>query len=612
MLVVLACSLPIAARAVTGPRGAIVHVRWQHSLEPAAREALESTFHLSKAERLEGSTWRYELIDPSSGNLQSLVQHPASEDTQGIDRRRYTLSPSVSRTDRREWLTIAGNTVVFVADRMAILVAACAALLIWLGGSGRAHTLPDARALIASGITTLIASTRIAPVARWLARGIPDVDASTAGIFRILFGVLVVSFFASRPEDTGSLTATFNPIIEGDLHVAVVEWLRARPSVPDSLAPWLFWTGIAFTLGLYTRLTYTLFVAGAVVWAFVAVVHDSTHPNSTLVLTLIALLPSRWGDAVSVDAWRRSRNGVASSVTRTAKHYGYSVWAPGLVFGVAFAAAAWAKVVGTGPSWILNGSVKYHFITDAPNAPLDWGLQLAGHPYLAVLASLGTVVVEALVLTAAFSRNDWYRLVMGALAFGMLAGFAVFMGVVWPGWWILLLGFLPWGRVVSHFRRQPAPPGGVSPTQPGQLIQPSVGQLIAIVLVLGQQIVVSSMRIERAPVFTYYPMYSSTYMTPEQFNAAVAPYYRIVLSTPRGRVELSCNAPNALVAAMHAALNGSSEGVARVWRDVRACRSQTGDATSVTFEGDRRTFDWKHLRFTMERAAIVLGPLQAP
>jgi hypothetical protein len=612
MLAVLACSLPIAARAITGPRGAIVHVRWQQSLEPAAREALESTFHLSKAERLEGSTWRYELTDPSSGNLQSLVQHPASEDTQGIDRRRYTLSSSASRTDRRQWLTITGNTVVFVADRMAILVTACAALLIWLGASSRAYTLQAARSFIATRTTALIAGKRMAPVVRWLTRGIPDVDANTAGIFRILFGVLVVSFFTSRPEDTSSLTATFNPIIEGDLHVAVVEWLRARPSIPDSLAPWLLWTGIAFTIGLYTRFTYTLFVAGAVVWAFVAVVHDSTHPNSTLVLTLIALLPSRWGDALSVDSWRCSRNGGASPATRSAKHYGYSVWVPGLVFGVAFAAAAWAKVVGTGPRWILNGSVKYHFITDSPNAPFDWGLQLAGHPYLAVLASLATVVVEALVITAAFSRNEWYRLAIGALAFGMLAGFALFMGVIWPGWWVLLLGFLPWARMVSRFRRHPVPPDGVRSTQLGQLLQPSVGQLIAIVLVLGQQVLVSSMRVERAPMFTYYPMYSSTYISPEQFNAAVTPYYRIVLSTPRGRVELSCNAPNALVAAMHAALHGSSEAVVRVWRDVRACRSQIEDATSVTFEGDRRTFDWEQLRFRMDRAAIVLGPLQAP
>ena len=129
------------------------------------------------------------------------------------------------------------------------------------------------------------------------------------------------------------------------------------------------------------------------------------------------------------------------------------MWVSGLVFGVAFAAAAWAKAVGTGPSWILNGSVKYHFITDSLNAPVDWGLRLAGHPQLAVLASLGTVVAEALVITAAFSRNGGYWLGLGAVALGMLAGFGLFMGVFWYRWWILLLGFLPWARFRTGLRR---------------------------------------------------------------------------------------------------------------------------------------------------------------
>ena len=141
------------------------------------------------------------------------------------------------------------------------------------------------------------------------------------------------------------------------------------------------------------------------------------------------------------------------------KHYGYRVWVPGLVFGVAFAAAAWAKVVGTGPSWILNGSVKYHFITDSVNAPVDWGLQLAGHPQIAVLASLGAVVAEALVITAALSRNEWYRLGTGRpRVLGLLAGFWLFMGVFWPGWWILLLGFVPWSRLTTWFRRPSSEP----------------------------------------------------------------------------------------------------------------------------------------------------------
>jgi hypothetical protein len=383
--------------------------------------------------------------------------------------------------------------------------------------------------------------------------------------------------------------------------------------IVEFLTPWLLTMGVAFTIGFYTRFAYTLFVAGALIWAFLATVHDSTHPNSTLVLTLAALLPSRWGDALSVDRLLRRQAESDALNMPSGKSYGFSVWVPSLVFGIAFAAAAWAKLAGAGPGWILNGSVKYHFITDSFNAPVDWGLQLAGHPQLAVLASLGAIVVEALVITAAFTRNEWYRLGMGVAGLSLLVGFRLFMGVFWPGWWILLLGFAPWSWLTRHVRKaggsQRLTPEPRRSVRPLDATAPSVGQLAAITFVVSQQVVFSSMRIERAPMFTHYPMYSSTYASPAAFDAAVVPYYRIVLSTPRGRVELACNAPDDLVTDLRAALDGSSESAARVWREVRGCGSNLEDATDVTFEGDTRVFDWDRLAFKTERAAIVIGPL---
>ena len=125
------------------------------------------------------------------------------------------------------------------------------------------------------------------------------------------------------------------------------------------------------------------------------------------------------------------------------------MWAPGLIVGIAFAAAAWSKLARPDgwTTWILNGTVKYHFITDSVNAPVDWGLQLAAHPNLAILASFGAVAVEALAITAAFTRSEPYRLGMGLASLSLVAGFRIFMGVLWLGWWIPLLGFLPWQRI---------------------------------------------------------------------------------------------------------------------------------------------------------------------
>ena len=112
-------------------------------------------------------------------------------------------------------------------------------------------------------------------------------------------------------------------------------------------------------------------------------------------------------------------------------------------------------------------------------------------------------------------------------------------------------------------------------------------------------------------MFTYYPMYSSTYDGPEQFDASMTPFYRIVVSTGLDRVELTCNAPDNLVRTFRAALDGSTEATTRVWREVHGCRPGLEAATSVTIEGDTRVFDWDHLTLTTRRAAIVLGPLPA-
>ena len=615
-LALLAAPLPFASRALVGPPGGIVHVRWQPSLSAAARQDLEARFRLVDGERLENATWRYDLIDPSSANIRALVGDPAVEDTHSIDRPRGALDPSAVRTDRRQRFD-EGSLAVWVADRLAALLVVFAGFLIAAGASGRAETPRALRLGVRGLLAKASASIRTAgvAVARPLSRGVPELDAWTAGVFRIVFGVAVLWFFSSRPVDALRLSAIFDPHFAGDLHAAVFQWLRAHPGIVNLVTPWLLVTAAAFTLGFVTRLTYALFVAGGIVWAFAAVALDNTHPHSTLILTMVALLPSRWGDALSIDAWLSRARGRARAAGPPSKAYGYSVWVPGLVFGVAFAAAAWAKLAPHGLSWILNGSVKYHFITDSGNAVVDWGLQLAAHPWLAVLASLGALVIEASVITAAFTRDERYRLVAGAGALALLVGFRLFMGLFWAGWWILLLGFLPWQRLG---RLKPAPTGAPTnlsyveagfsrPARDQRRV--TMAQTAAVVFVLAQQIVVSALGIERAPMFSNYPMYSETYASPAAFDASMPPAYRIVVTMSTGPVALSCNPSEDLVDEFRAALGGSMEAAATVWRAVLGCNPDLVDARQVTFEQSRRTFDWDRLTFTTTRRPVVIGAL---
>jgi hypothetical protein len=618
ILVVVCAATPLAARLLAGPTGGRIHVRWQAAVDVDTRQRLESQYRLIDPEQLDERTWRYDLVDPRPDTIRAIVNDAAVADTHDINRDMYTLDAAAVRTSRRQRFP-AGDALVTSADALSVALAILAALLVAIGLAGHGDT--PAAASDFAGRTARsggqAATAMAAPTGRWLRRGIPEVDARTAGIFRMLFGLAVLMFFEAHAVDSSRLAPSFDSQIEGALHATVLQWLRERPAIVDWIGPWLLVTGIAFTAGLFTRAAYGLFVAGAIVWAYVAVSFDSTHPHSTLILTLVALLPSRWGDAVSIDGWRRpARTGDAPR-----KLYGYSVWVPSLVVGVAFAAAAWSKL--TRPdgwtTWIMNGSVKYHFITDSVNAPVDWGLQLAAHPQLAILASFGTVAIEALAITAAFSRSEAYRVMMGLAALSLVAGFRLFMGVLWLGWWIPLLGFLPWQRLSQVMSRRAAAfgAGGPAPTTNEHAVAGfsrliTAMQVAMIVFLLGQQLVVSTLSIERAPMFTNYPMYSYTFNSPAEFNAWMPPVYRIVVTTDQGPAELRCRANENLVEALHAALGGSAESAAVVWRAVRACRGEDlSGARALVFEEDRYRFDWDRLQFTVTPAAVVHGPLKA-
>ena len=165
-------------------------------------------------------------------------------------------------------------------------------------------------------------------------------------------------------------------------------------------------------------------------------------------MAMICLVPSRWGDAWSVDAWwrsRRRRDGSTSTVPP--RIYGYTMWMPGLVFATSFAAAAAAKLREGGVAWITNGTVKYHFLTDAHQAPVDWGLRLAQHESVAVFMSFAAIALEAMLIVGVFSKRYRYRAAAGAGGLALLLGFALFQGVIWPLWWLMLMSFLPWHRV---------------------------------------------------------------------------------------------------------------------------------------------------------------------
>ena len=131
----LAITLPLAARDLYGPSGALVHVRWQSSVDAAERQRLEAAWQLVDGQEVSPATWRYDLTAPAAGRLRAIVEHATVADTHYIDRQRYTLAPEATRTARRHGLiTVGGTVAVGLVDRLATLCVKGGAKLDHRGG----------------------------------------------------------------------------------------------------------------------------------------------------------------------------------------------------------------------------------------------------------------------------------------------------------------------------------------------------------------------------------------------------------------------------------------------------------------------------------------------
>jgi hypothetical protein len=364
------------------------------------------------------------------------------------------------------------------------------------------------------------------------------------------------------------------------------QWLIApfvrAPFLTRWVLPWLLLAGVLFVAGAASRLSYLMLTFGAFAWATLMTTRLGYHMVSVLLVALVCLIPSRWGDAWSVDAWWRRRDLGRPVKARSPQEYGYTIWMPGVVIGVVFAAAALAKLRESGIAWILNGTVKYHFLSDAASAPLDWGLQVGLYPKLAVALSFFAILIESLIVFGAFARRYVYRAAAGMAGVALLGGFALFQGLFWPAWWLLLVSFLPWHRLVRHS----------IPIQSANASAPHVARVrlqpLIVIVVIAQQLLVSGLSLEAGPALSTYGMYSNTYDSPEAYESQSTTSYWLTSSDGR-----QCNVSEDAARAVVSARSGSGEASAR--DAVQRCFGTT-DMSRVEAEQRRTRIDWKRWR----------------
>ena len=221
-----------------------------------------------------------------------------------------------------------------------------------------------------------------------------------------------------------------------------------------------------------------------------------------------------WGDALSVDQLFR-RISRRPSNHSPGQRYGLATWIPIFMLGLAYFAAAFAKLDETGLRWITEGAVRYFMVVDAPNAPGTLGRFIASREWLAVMVSAGAVASEVFIVAAAIWPTATVTVVAGLCAFLLHEGFWLCQGVFWYPWWALLPAFVPWNA--SRSRLQWLTPRGATslpllpsldPPSQRRATSESAACVGALALFGLQQPLVSFAVFERLPFVSHYPMYS--------------------------------------------------------------------------------------------------------
>jgi hypothetical protein len=530
-----------AVRLTFGPHPVYVNVRWAAGVDDTERPRLEQRFGLADGELREGTTWGYALIDRSRANIRALVENPAVADTHQIHRTAFRVGYSAQRLPYRgphAWIAVTLERIAIFGLIGGVLV---------LAGVVRA-----ARAFVS-----------------WLGRRIPAASAEAAALFRIVFGSALLLFLLRRPVSGAWAIDPSNVI--SDAHRVLLQIFIAAPSLADWIALWIAAWGVLFIVGAWARLAFGMLTLGAFLWALLYATLTTYHTVSALLVTLLCLQWGRWSDAWSIDA-RRGRTAPRAAE----QEYGFTVWVPSFVLGVVYLAAALAKLRDGGLAWILNGTVKYHFLSDSPQAIVDWGLQLGRYHWVAVFSSFGAIAIESLVIAGVLSRAYRYRALAGLGALALVSGFSLLQGLFWPGWWLLLLSFLPWHLVPSRPAVQTA------------ALRPAPVRVV--VGLIAAQFVISLFQLEVSPLISAYDMYATTYASPAEYEQKAGAQYWIVASDDRGAVD-ECRISRADVEVLGKPLNGPLER-GRVFALLQRCFEPTARFKDLAVEARRVRVDW--------------------
>ena len=222
-----------------------VHVRWAPSVDDRTRAALERRFALAGPAFDSGQTWFYFLLAPTRENIRAIVQSPAVDDTNFIDRDLFRVTASAPRRGpylaRMRWIPAALQTVTAVSvviGTMAFLVALTPAAL-------RTVTAAFSPDTAGQGIGSLLTKETLALAA---------MCAALALVWRQYVGGLRSGAMSSAPFRVGDWLVSYDSgFVRRGLIGSPILWAtQAFHLQPEVIVLWI-------QVALYTLLSLLLF-----------------------------------------------------------------------------------------------------------------------------------------------------------------------------------------------------------------------------------------------------------------------------------------------------------------------------------------------------------------
>lgn len=131
-----------------------VSVRWRDDLGAADRSVLEARYRLQSGQHVEGTTWRYELLDRSRDNVGALVRDPTAVDTGDIDRPRFEAPAREIRVSIHRARFFIGPAPSQLVQLQSLLLFAAGLAALWGAGAAesRRRRMVGVAVLLAVGL----------------------------------------------------------------------------------------------------------------------------------------------------------------------------------------------------------------------------------------------------------------------------------------------------------------------------------------------------------------------------------------------------------------------------------------------------------------------------